>query len=162
MGASRWFECEEQPRFIMMRHDCLYFGSGSFSKIHTQRPRGRSSMTHNCNDPSGEKLRCDTPPRHNAKANSQFVKADLEKNSAVTRQIHNLLKRISRRTPLWLPLSTTWCSQKLESAVSAGKFTACQSGSREELRWDIKRFPLKPTVMDKYCYSKVISFLMFG
>ncbi len=108
MGASRWFECEEQTRFTMMRHDCLYFGSGSFSKIHTQRLRGRSSRTHNCNDPSGEMLRCDTPPRHNAKANSQIVKADFE-----------------------------------------------------ELRWDIKRFPLKPTVMNNLCYSQIVFVFMF-
>ncbi len=57
MGASRWFECEEQTRFIMMRHDCLYFASGSFSNMHTQQPRVRSSRTYNCNDASGVILR---------------------------------------------------------------------------------------------------------
>jgi len=83
MGPSRWFECEEQIGFIMLHHDCLYFASGSFSKMHTQRPRVRSSRTHTCNDPSGGKLRCDTPPRHECKSKfSQLVKADLAKSSA--------------------------------------------------------------------------------
>lgn len=36
------------------------------------------------------------------------------------------------------------------------KFTACQSGSREELRWDIKRLPLS-TTWCSHCLESVVS-----